>query len=815
MLQQYEQNLAILKRVRLKDEEVAKPTVVDLTALVDGIREHKLLHWFQGKDVTALKIRLRVNKKGDVSLPNTRTIDDGTKEGKEIAFSKKDFSACFAEPGEKELNAFVIPGFAGQHNLRQILSEFGIMIDPNADLQKLPKRLKRALLVATYAASTDISIIVTPNDALPEPFIDGCFLINLKKAQKIVKEAGRKEKLKAYDTIQASLAWPEGLAKGTAILMPDLAADVIVQECNVKREVKFNGPPLLAIEGFHHARTPCSDLQTMGNLMATEALERVARAHLNKVAQIADDPEAADRWFAEEFKHHDWYRAAVRAHLKDGKPMPKHKPPLSIARDAGIQKISQTPVLKEVTFKHACRTLDIRQLKARFPHGEAVAGYLIPDVSRIDKKGYLRDSKEALKVCELRAPRDRKHRIPTGPAIITRNPNAWGEALKRKIVDTGPKYRSRTGVQLGLDEAKAGTSLSVWGGADMDDGLSLWTGKDVIEAFDESEKERHENDIDRVDLEQYIDTAVQDSSGFDLTLLGQMMLATRPLPMHLGQIVNFFMNLRLCRQYDWYKKAAACKNTTDEKGNEIPAVVHLKKVYDLYNTVWPIWADIFCPDWDTVDQFGIDSKARVPRHMGEYIAHTKCHTDMGIVVGRLGDTIFNMLECERGTNILHSGARVCTIEGSKWLAAQAKRQPSMIRAVVLEWGWKALTARNPIDPLCDDLMEKFIIGFTDFKLREDRSWEGRLKKQKEWGKLCGRVLTGTEEKDREIVAYLGVLLVGYGRHWDREKQMYAKKYGIDSIMWNPTIRNDGVVLERGVPEIWASLMREFEVAATV
>lgn len=813
MLQVYQQNLETLKRVRRKKEDVSKPNVVDLTELVEGLREYKLRHWFQGKHVTALKVRLRTTKKGGVHLPRTRTITiDGKEE--EITFSAKDFSVCFAEPGEKELNAFQIPGFAGQHNLRQILGEFGIIIDPNADLQKLPKRLKRALLVATYAASIDVEVRITPDDALPEKFIDGCFLINLKKAQKIVKDAGRKEKLKAYDTIQASLAWSEGLAKGTAILMPGLAADVIVQECNIKREVRFNGAPLLAIEGFHHARTPCSDLQTMGNLMATKTLERVARAHLTKVGEIADKAECADAWFTEEFKHHDWYQAAVRAHLQDGKPMPKYKPPLTIARESGIKKISQTPVLKEVTFKHACKTLDIRQLKARFPHGEAVAGYLIPDVSRIDKNGYLQDSKEALQFCELRAPREGKHRVKVGPAILTRNPNAWGEALLRQIVDTGPKYRSRTAVQLGLDEAEAGISLAVWGGADMDDGLSIWTGRDVLDAFASSEEERHQHDIDRVDLEQYIDAVVQDASGFDLNLNGQMLLATRPLPMHLGQIVNFFMNLRICRQYDWYRKAAACGPTTDENGKEVTAVENLKKVYDLYNTVHPIWADIFCPDWDTVDEYGIDSKARVPRHMGEYIAHTRCLTDMGDVVHTLSDIIADMLECERDTNILHNGARVCTMDGTKWLIQQAEQQPSKIRAVVLEWGWKALTARNPIDALCDDLMKRFILGKMDFKLRDDRSWEGRLLKQVEWGKLCGRVLTGNKEWDREIVAYLGVLLVGYGRHWDREKQMYANKYGIDSIMWNPSFDQDGVVLKRGVPEIWASLMRDFEIATS-
>lgn len=851
MMHTFNGNLSTLKRISPPKDEGYKPTVVDLTELVDGLREHKLRHWFQGKTVEALKIRLIVKKKS-VHLPKYRIIGDG----EEVSFGKKDFSVCFAEPGEKELNALNIPGFEGQHPLIKTLGEFGIEVDPNADLAKLPKRLKRALLVATYAASSDISVRVNADDAdraLPEKFIDGCFLINLKTAQKIVRDCGRKEKLRAYDTIQASLAWEEGLAKGTAVLIPDLNEDCIVQECNIKREVRFKGRPLLSIEGFQHARTPCTDLQTIGNLMAMTPMMRVAQYHLDKLAAIADDPDATDAWFAEEFEHHDWYSQAVRAHVKDGKPMPEYKPTLSIAREAGIKKISQTPVLKEVTYKHACKTLDIRALKARFPHGEAVAGYLIPDVSRIDRDGLLRDSQHALRYLQIRAPRDGKHSVPVGDAVVTRNPNAWGEALTCNVVDTG-KYRSRTAVQLSLEGAEMSDALATWGGADMDDSLCIWSSPDMLEAYENSEVEREEAEVPRVDLEQYIDNAVQNASGYSLDLIGQMALASRPLSMHLGQIVNFFMNLRLCRQYDWYKQAAACTTTVDEAGTTVSAVDNLSKVYDMYNTTHPYWADIFCPVESVVEEDGIDPKARVPRQNGEYIAHVPTMTDMGDVVRAMSDNIYNMLECERTTPILHEGARITTREGGNWLVSQSKHGAAAVRAVILEWGWKALTARNPIVPLQDCHMEDFIgqkqqpqihnvISYKDtfgesitapnlaeynrkviekwqnepkadwamdLGLREDRTKEGRILKQKEWGKLAGRVLTGNEEWDRQIVAHLGALLVNYSKRWDNEAGGFIWKYGVDSLMWNQSSTVEGVVMERGVPEIWSSLMKEFE-----
>lgn len=410
MLFEYNTSQSELKRKRFPKKE-ERPDVVDLSRLVPGIKDMKLAHHFPGVEVEALKVKLFVNKRKQVRLPKWRTLEDGT----DIPFGYGSFNTAFAEPGSKELNAFLIEGYEGQQDMKELLMDFNIEIMENANIQKLHKRLKRALLVACYAKETDLDIRVTPNTALPEPLIDGCFLINLEKAQEIADKNGLKVELKAWDTLQASLAWSEGLAKGTAICYPGLNADVVVQECNIKREVRFLRQPLLCFEGFHHARTPCTDIQTVCNLMAPEGLERASRHHLHMLMDIADNPESADAWYTEHFEHHDWWPQAVDAHLKYGKPLPNFKPPLSIARETGIKRIAQTPVLKEVTYKHACKTLDIRELKARLPKGEAVAGYLIGDTARIDADGHLKNSPLALRPGEIRAPSDGKNSIPADP----------------------------------------------------------------------------------------------------------------------------------------------------------------------------------------------------------------------------------------------------------------------------------------------------------------------------------------------------------------------------------------------------------------
>jgi len=792
MLNTFNYNLDSLRRIGRKEVGI-KPDVVDLTAIIDGVADIKLRHHFQGKKVKAYRIRVGSDLGGNPTLPYH--LD-----------AVKNFQVCWAAPGEGAINALEVEGMPKNISLTRLLETFGITID-HSKVEKLHKRLKRALLVACYASHSEPSIIVNEDDALPVPFIDGCFLIDLATAKKMVKNANRREKLKAYDTIQASLAWSEGLAKGTAILMPNLEADVIVQRCNIKTEARFERP-LLTIEGFQHGRTPCTDVQTMINLGGAKTLERVFKHHFENVGRIADDPKAADQWYQDHFHHHDWWKVAIRNYINKGKELPEMRPNLSIAYEIGLKNISHSPVLKEQVYKYACRTLDIRNLKARMPKGEAVAGYLIPDVSRIDSRGYLKDDPVALKLREISTPFYKGNHVSDGPAVTTRNPNAWGEATMVTVRNKDrKKYQSRTAIQISPEDAQ-GNILQIWGGADMDDSISVWSSPDLLEAFQRSEEERITNDIPRIDLEKYIDGGVQDGRGFQLTRKGQLQLAIKQSPMHLGQIVNFLMNLRICKQYEWYRRAAACEDFKDSKGNLISSVLQLRTLYDMYNKTNPIWADVFAPDKAVVEEEGWDPYAKVPMEKGEYIPYIPCRTDLGVVVRRLIDVMATMWDLEHSTNLLHDGTTLQSKEGSLALQDMVKNQASKIRGFIIHWAWKAMTSNVPPKPLPKDLYDRFLYDYDWEAMSKDRSPAGFPKKRKEWGRVVGRILTGDEDKDKEIAAFTGLLFTQHGVHWDRETGSNRLKYGIDSAMWNPTYDEDGTVMEKGLAYRWAQVLND-------
>jgi hypothetical protein len=786
MLNTFKNNQDLLKRIPLR-KKGSKPDVVDLTEIVDGVRDIKLKHHFPGLKVRACKIRLTENRFGKILLPD--------------AEEARNFQTCFAEPGARDINTFEVEGWE-KSNIFDFFHKVGIQLEGNA---KLHKRLKRALLVACYAGTSDITLKINEDDALPVPFIDGCFLIRLEAMQECLRQAGIRKRLTPYDTVQASITMPEGLAKGTAILMPELSHDVVVQRCNIKTEVKFpNTKPLLAFEGFQKARTPCTDMQTMINCMAPKVLMYAFEHHLMQLADIANSNEKTDEWFQKHFDRHDWWKTAVKQHIEKGRDLPDVRPPLSIAAEAGMKTVSQSPVLKETVYKYACRTMDVRDLKARMPAGEAVAGYLIPDVSRISPTGHLQDSPNALKMGEIRAPMTQEHYVHEGEVLVTRNPNAWGEAITRTVVHH-PMYSSRTGVQLSLDDSN-GNALSIWGGADMDDSLTLWQNPTMIKAFINSEEERYQHDIPRIDLEKYIDSDVQDGSGFDLSQSGQMKLAMREIPMHLGQVVNFLMNLRLCRQYEWYKRAAACEDGVDQYGKPVRAVDQLRTVYDWYNQACRIWADIFCPVLEVLEEEdGYDPYARVPMEDGEYIPYIQCQTSLGMAVSQISDTICNMLQVESDTNLLHETATLTTKDGVEWCRSIAELEPARIRACILAWGWKALTGYYAPPPL-NPQFHKYIQGLDLLELRTSTDFN---KKKKVWGELAGRLLTGDMEKDRQIVAFLGGIQLGWGRNYCRLEKKVRWKFGLDSIMWNPSFK-DGKMLENGVPEIWAAIIRDFQ-----
>ena len=796
----YDRGLRGIKRIP-ETEKGDIPSVIQLSkrqangdSLVPGIKDIKLKHWFPEMDVEAYKIRLWKDKKGEIHLPYGLPLNK--------------ISAIFAEPASMDLNAFSIPEYNGCHRMKQVFDDIGIEVTPST---KLPKRLKRALLVACIAGASDISIMVTPDDALPVPFIDGCFLINLKTARKMLPD----KDLKAYDTVQASCAWSEGLAKGTAILMPNLAADVIVQECNLKREAKFksNPKPLLAIEQIHHSRVPCSDMQTIVNLGATEALRKVLNKHISKLEAIGGNPAEADRWYQDEFFNHDWYRSALRAHLEKGKPMPDTMPPLSRAKEAGIERVSMTPVLKQLTYLAACKAVDIRELKARFHPGEAIAGYIIPDVSRIDSRGYLKENEEELGDNQITVPWGKGTIAQNTPVVCTRNPNAWREVAVKVIADR-KKYRSRTACQISLSDCmnpslNGRMTLENWGGADMDDSICVWAHPDMLAAAMQSEREAEENDIPFVDLEGYIDAAVQHSDGYSLDLGGQMALAGKDMPLHLGQIVNFFMNLRSVKVYEWYKRAAACKDLHseyDSKGNITKE--GLRNVWDQYNMLGEencFFADVFCPE--DPDEF--DPKARVPRSGGQYVPHVEVLTDLGEVVREYGQRFEEILVEEEQSHILHKGNMMWTVDAMMWLQNQVKHDAAKNRAIALEWAWKAMTSQYAPNPLSEKL-QPLVEGFDFESIRTDQSDEGLRLKKKAWGKICGKVLTGDPEKDRQIIAWLARLMIGPERRFNREVGRFLDgQFGIDRILWNPTLNEEGFEIP-GVPELWCELVFDYE-----
>jgi hypothetical protein len=778
----YMERLNEIRRIK-NDDPGASPAIVNLSHLwenrqpaVQGIFEHKLNAWFPKQGVQAFKIHLdAVN--GNVEAP--------------AGLDMSKFCCAFAEPGSLALNVFDWPGFEGC-TIPEVFAEFGLVCKEGS--AKLPKRLKRGLLVGTLASTRSFSISFVNEADAPKALVDGMAFIRLSCAHRMCPDLH----LQDGDTVQYSYAGPEGLAKGTAVLRKKQVSDLIVHECNLKTELRFEGSEtygtkgqrVLCIEQIHHASIPTTDLQTIVNLNAVDAMQEVLDKAFTDLERIAGDPQAANAWLQDVFPRNDWWKMAMRANKVKGTPAPLIKPILSMADEAELDAMI-TPVVHELVFVNACKALDVRALRARYRKGEACRGYLLPDLSCFDEFGKFAEHKEMLKAEEVQSPSGSKG-FPEGtPLLITRNPNAWGEAQVKVNTDY-KNFRSRTAFQISAENAVE--TLQLWGGADMDDQVVAFNNNNMVKAFFTSERERLDNNIPLVNLEKYIDEQVQDATGYPLTTDGQMELAAKRLDLKLGQVVNFFMNLRGAKQYDWYRLAAKAEHVGELAG-----------IYeDYYNQgEGTVIMDLFAPT--NMNEY--DPMARCPVANWdpyEYIQHTIQDTEIGALVSSTATRIEEILSEERETHILAENTLICTPQAMDFLQGIMNEGDENVsevccnRATALAWAWVWLTAKSEVafPEGLKDYCEK-LGGQAGFDDAIDDTIAG---KTAAWGRFAKLVLTGNKARDEKIIAGLAWVQLSPQRRWNKETAKYEQdRWGRDRLLWNEP-----------VAEVWLEILKKYQ-----
>lgn len=806
MLLDYNTALYNLKRNR-PGERGPEVRLVDLTELVFGVKENKVERWLP-KGTKALKIHLGIdNQSGAVIWPD---IDLGK------------LSVIFAEPGSKSLNALVIPG-KGVGDMYKFLAEYGIIVERTEKARtKAFKRLKRSLTVGTIASTTNFSMKIVQDPALaPESLTDGMAFVKLSKIRKMLPN----ENLEDGDCFTYSYAGPEGTSKGTLVARRHLTEDLIIPGLhNIKTEVKFfgcealnnKGQRVLAIEQVLSNRVPCTDLQTMINMGSEELFSIAIQEHITELERIAAEPGYAQYYFDWVFPRKDWFQFVVDKAVEKGLDLPEVPPILHQARKDGLP-VMMTPQLHKELFNFARKSFDVRDLKARLPKNKASAGYIIPDLSQFDENGEFHQNGMGLEENQISFPGD----LEVGPTICYRQPNSWGEAVP--AINVKAPVKSRSGVQLNIHNAAEW--LKIWGGGDYDDALNGIYDESAFRAYWNSERERTEAGIGRVQLEKYIDLAVQDSSNYELNFTDQVACASRRMELSLGQIVNFAMNIVLTArtepsQIAWYKKIETCKN-----------IQQLKAVWDEYHNseLPPMYADIFCPKKiDEYDPYArvpaveweefVDNYGNVKRQPKLYMEHRRVKTKLGDFIANVSSYMNDLADLDNASNILADSTYIQSEEFMSFLNEYCRYNSkeemdieARCRASDLVNMWYWILGYN----VKENSVNKSLLKHVNMNMVDESKGANLATQIMEWQKMCGIVFNTKYVGDHDVLslkttAHLAWLWLRERLRFDPKTNGKSVMYGRDTMLWKPC-RNKDYSIQNGfdLNECWRQILKDF------
>lgn len=679
-----------------------------------------------------------------------------------VPFDLSKIHVCVGPPGEKRLKCVYAPNWDDSKDVNDNLKDFGIAVK---DSPKLQKRLGRILGASHTGAVEGARPRIWRGDkGGPEKVTDGFAFIS----GEMYKKATGKE-CKNFHAVQFSYLGPEGLLKGTGVIVHNLPHDISVSHWNLKDEIKEvpseGEKRVLYIEQDFKAKPARTDLQTIVNNGWGNLLSSLIHDMLEDIETLGGSWSIINDWLHHDYAEYDWYEEACANAAAKGKEKPVQLVE-SCARQNGIHA-NLSPHVRERAFRAACRLLDIRGVKVPFDKGTSVRGYIVPDLSLFAADGSYKGN-GTLKSGQIAAPlvaRDEAY-------LIYRQPNAMREIVT--AINVAPKYESDVLIQINEHDMlrEDGNWLELWGGADHDDSVILLNDPDAWR--DHWENERNWGNMAIPHLESLIDEAVQLGSG-NLSIMSQANATMSKTNLTLGQAINFLMNLVLCEQWDWYQEVI-----------EAESLSALYSIYERYHDEddSPIlYADVFAYK----DQFTREKHCRVPiknfenKEEGipfEYLEVQKVETKLGKMLQEAADRMEEILNVDHHTDSIIQDTWLRQKNVLSWFARACKSDKARKLAGVLHNVYLCLMWQRYSVP------EGFEWLFQEAQAMKEESFFERIAF---WNEVAGRILAAHEEVARQIVAYTAVLEISPRRRKQRDGSYRVSK-GSDKLVWNLSTR---------------------------